>query len=111
MQGFEWTTELLRYLLGSVVLGLDVLRQHGVIHRDIKPENVLITKEGRVKIGDFGICKKAPRAYTFVGTPEYMAPVSSFFFIINMLVRGGLGRGFYIELLLYIFLFFFESLN
>jgi serine/threonine protein kinase len=76
MQGFDWSYELMRYCLGSVILGLDVLRAHNIIHRDIKPENMLITKEGRVKIGDFGICKKATRAFTFVGTPEYMAPVS-----------------------------------
>jgi capsular polysaccharide biosynthesis protein len=55
----------------------------GVVHRDIKPENVLIDREGRVKIADFGIAKlvgtDAPRRNLtaerqVIGTPHYMAP-------------------------------------
>ena len=42
---------------------LQYAHDHGVVHRDIKPENVLIDKEGRVKIADFGIAK-------LVGTPS-----------------------------------------
>ena len=49
-----------------------------VVHRDIKPANVLITPEGRVKVGDFGIARlfdgNADGVTTIVGTPRYMAP-------------------------------------
>jgi serine/threonine-protein kinase len=60
---------------------LQYLHDHGVVHRDIKPENVLVTRDGHVKILDFGIALFAgERRMTWagfsstVGTPDYMAP-------------------------------------
>ncbi len=50
-----------------------------VVHRDIKPENVLISGDGRIKVGDFGVARLAEGSTdgagaTVVGTPRYMAP-------------------------------------
>jgi len=57
---------------------LNYAHENGVIHRDIKPANILVTKEKRTKIADFGIAKLAEVQATttghFLGTPTFMAP-------------------------------------
>jgi predicted Ser/Thr protein kinase len=61
---------------------LQFAHDRGVVHRDIKPENILLDKDGRVKIADFGIAKmlgSEPATEGMdesqpAGTPHYMAP-------------------------------------
>jgi serine/threonine protein kinase len=61
----------------QVLLGLDFLHSQGVIHRDIKGGNILTTKDGVVKLADFGVATKlteSEKANSVVGTPYWMAP-------------------------------------
>jgi len=73
-------------LLAQVVAGLVAAHARGVVHRDLKPENLFLTRDGVVKILDFGLAKKAAldrdetavetqtSAGTVLGTMGYMAP-------------------------------------
>lgn len=64
-----------RYYAASVITALAYLSTLNCAHRDIKPENLMITSRGSLKVIDFGLCKVLTegRAYTFCGTPDYMA--------------------------------------
>lgn len=41
----------------QVSMGIEAAHNNGIIHRDIKPQNIIISKEGKVKVADFGIAK------------------------------------------------------
>ncbi|MGI9456972.1 MAG: serine/threonine-protein kinase [Aeoliella sp.] len=53
---------------------LEYAHGKGVVHRDIKPENLLLDRDGRVKIADFGIASLVGATTEVSGTLSYMAP-------------------------------------
>ncbi|MDY3127836.1 MAG: protein kinase [Corynebacterium sp.] len=65
-------------VLRSVLTGLAVVHEKGLVHRDIKPDNVLIAKDHTVKLGDFGLVRASSSATVtsnqIVGTVSYLAP-------------------------------------
>lgn len=66
------------YIISETALALDYSHKQGVIHRDIKPGNIMLLKNGKVKVTDFGIAKAVSATQTksgvILGTPNYMSP-------------------------------------
>ena len=69
---------LVGLFMSQVLQGLLYLHEQGVIHRDIKGANILTTKEGLVKLADFGVATNVKQSGAdeahVVGTPYWMAP-------------------------------------
>jgi serine/threonine-protein kinase len=68
--------DFLRLVLVQCLQGLSFLHTSGVIHGDVKPSNILIGPQNRVKLGDFGLARRATNeeGSLLKGTTKYMAP-------------------------------------
>jgi serum/glucocorticoid-regulated kinase 2 len=61
----------------TIALALGHLHSKKIIYRDLKPENILMDEDGYVCLTDFGLAKileENEMAFSFCGTPEYLAP-------------------------------------
>lgn len=63
----------------EIAAGLEEAHRQGIVHRDLKPSNIIIDRDGKARIMDFGIArslagKRRTGAGVMIGTPEYMSP-------------------------------------
>lgn len=70
-EAFEATKQILR--------ALGEAHRNGIVHRDIKPQNIMVTREGKIKVTDFGIARLPGRdhfamAERAIGTVQYISP-------------------------------------
>jgi serine/threonine protein kinase len=74
----KFPENLVGVYMTQVLQGLQYLHDQGVIHRDIKGANILTTKDGTVKLADFGVSTSTlsgpDKEAQVVGTPYWMAP-------------------------------------
>ncbi|CAD8097544.1 unnamed protein product [Paramecium primaurelia] len=74
----QMTESQARFYIIEVCLALGFLHHQQIIYRDLKPENVLIDITGHIQLADFGLARPnmqpEQNAYSFCGSPEYMAP-------------------------------------
>ena len=79
LAGGSIAPERARTLGVQVLAALGAAHAAGIVHRDVKPGNVLLTPEGIVKVGDFGIAKSVDggdltTTGMLLGTPAYLSP-------------------------------------
>ncbi|HLE69665.1 MAG TPA: protein kinase [Vicinamibacteria bacterium] len=76
--GAPVTMEQILSIMEQIADGLGFAHSRGVIHRDLKPANIHVSKNGQVKILDFGLVHEASSDMTktgqVMGTPNYMSP-------------------------------------
>ena len=67
--------EQTNFFVASMLIAINYLHSRKIIYRDIKPENIVVTRNGYIKLIDFGTAKEIEdRTKTIIGTPHYMAP-------------------------------------
>ena len=74
----EITEPVIAYLIKQILLAIHNMHENSQIHRDLKPLNVMLSTQGDVKIGDFGLAaqlfQESYNSKEVKGTPKWMAP-------------------------------------
>ncbi|OHT16615.1 CAMK family protein kinase [Tritrichomonas foetus] len=69
--------EVLHYFF-QIALAIKYIHDRRILHRDLKTQNIFLTKDGTVKLGDFGIARVLQHTFqlckTQIGTPYYLSP-------------------------------------
>jgi len=79
-KGMVFSVEEIAIVFAQIALSIDYVHRQGILHRDVKPANIFFTKQGLVKLGDFGFSKQYEDTLsnlvgdTVCGTPFYMSP-------------------------------------
>lgn len=80
LQKFRPTYREMLPIVEAVGAALSYAHELGIVHRDVKPSNVLISKEGKIYLTDFGLARMAQISTTtltsdqMIGTPQYISP-------------------------------------
>ncbi|KAF8914920.1 kinase-like domain-containing protein [Mucidula mucida] len=78
IQRKQFSLRQAKFYASEVLLALEYFHANGIIYRDLKLDNIMLTLDGHVKVGDYGLCKEemwfGSTTSTFCGTPEFMAP-------------------------------------
>lgn len=73
-----WSEDEILDWFAQIALALKFVHDRKILHRDLKAANIFITKDGKIKLGDFGIARvlsnTISQAQTLVGTPYYLSP-------------------------------------
>ncbi|AIN98260.1 NIMA-related kinase, putative [Leishmania panamensis] len=77
-QGQLFSEKGILQCFSQICLALSYMHEHRILHRDLKTQNIFLTKDGIVKVGDFGISTVLRNTYelkhTICGTPYYFSP-------------------------------------
>ena len=78
-QGKRLPIKQIGSIINDIAGALDYAHSQGMLHRDVKPSNILIDREGKAYLTDFGIARivgdhKLTATGTLMGTPAYMSP-------------------------------------
>ncbi|KAJ3615825.1 hypothetical protein Zmor_012271 [Zophobas morio] len=76
----DMTLDEIKFYFSRLCSALTSTEKSGIVHRDLKPDNILISAEGEIKLGDYGIAVLKDddfEARLVIGTPKYMSPEST----------------------------------
>ncbi|OHT14004.1 Serine/threonine-protein kinase ppk23 [Tritrichomonas foetus] len=77
IHNYGLTIRQIQSFMRQILIAVQDMHSHGYVHRDLKPSNVFVTKEGVIKVGDFGLTRKLDKSRPLTSkviTPSYRPP-------------------------------------